>query len=108
MEFRPIFQSLKRNKFMAFLMILQIAFTMGVLSSSVLVTTETLSEWNLPSGIPHNDVVRISPRFYDDSRDVRQAVLADIERTKAIPGVVEVTTSNAVPFTAENMINVYM
>jgi len=108
MNFRPIFLSLKRNKFMTFILVIQIAFTMGVLSSSVLVSTATLSEWNLPSGIPHNDIIRVSPEFFEQSRDVGQAIIDDIERVKQFPSVVSVTPSTAVPFTAENVVNVYL
>ena len=57
MEIKPIFLSFKQNKFMTILMVIQIAFTMGVLSSSVLVATQTLREWNMPSGIPHEEVI---------------------------------------------------
>ncbi|MCO4799440.1 MAG: ABC transporter permease [Colwelliaceae bacterium] len=108
MEIKPIFLSLKQNKFMAILMIIQIAFTMGVLSSSVLVATETLQEWGKPSGIPHEDIVRITPEFFDENIDVGQALVRDIERVKNMPNVINVAPSNAVPFTAENMINVYL
>ena len=108
MDIKPIFLSLKQNKFMTILMIIQIAFTMGVLSSSVLVATETLREWGMDSGIPHEDIVRISPEFFDENQDVGQALVKDIERVKQMPNVINVAPSNAVPFTAENMINVYL
>ena len=108
MDIKPIFLGLKQNKFMAMLMIIQIAFTMGVLSSSVLVATTTLQEWNKPSGIPHEDIVRISPEFFDDSQDVGQAMFNDLKRVKEIPSVINAAPSNAVPFTAENMIDVYL
>jgi putative ABC transport system permease protein len=108
MDIKPIFLSLKQNKFMAILMVIQIAFTMGVLSSSVLVATETLSEWGMPSGIPHEDIVRITPEFFDENQDVGQALVKDIERVKKMTNVINVAPSNAVPFTAENMINVYL
>lgn len=108
MDIKPIFLGLKQNKFMAMLMIIQIAFTMGVLSSSVLVATTTLQEWNVPSGIPHEDIVRISPEFFDDSQDVGQAMFNDLKRVKDIPSVINAAPSNAVPFTAENMIDVYL
>lgn len=107
MQIKPILLSLKQNKFMMILMVIQIAFTMGVLSSSVLVATATLSEWNMPSGIPQNDIIRISPEFFDDEQDVGQALVKDIERVKRVPNVINVAPSNAVPFTAENVINVF-
>jgi len=108
MDIKPIFLSLKQNKFLTILMVIQIAFTMGVLSSSVLVATETLRAWGMPSGIPHEDIVRISPEFFDETQDVGQALVKDLERVKSMANVINVAPSNAVPFTAENMINVYL
>jgi putative ABC transport system permease protein len=108
MDIKPIFLSLKQNKFLTILMVIQIAFTMGVLSSSVLVATDTLREWGMPSGIPHEDIIRISPEFFDETQDVGQALVKDIERVKNMPNVINIAPSNAVPFTAENMINVYL
>jgi putative ABC transport system permease protein len=108
MDIKPIFLSLKQNKFMAILMIIQIALTMGVLSSSVLVATQTLSDWGMPSGIPREDIIRITPEFFDENQDIGQALIKDIERVKNMANVINVAPSNAVPFTAENMINVYL
>lgn len=107
MHIKPILLSLKHNKFMALLTVIQVAFTMGVLSSSILIAVSTLSEWNMPSGMPHEDIARISPQFFDDNQDIGQAMVRDIERVKQMPDVVNVAASNAVPFTAENMISVY-
>lgn len=108
MDIRPILLSLKRSKFMAIVMLIQVAITMAVLSNSIFIAKQTLKEWNLPSGIPHEDVIRISARFYDETRDVGQALAADLERVSNFPSVVSVTPSNAVPFTAENVINVFI
>jgi putative ABC transport system permease protein len=108
MDIKPIFLSLKQNKFLTILMVIQIAFTMGVLSSSVLVATDTLREWGMPSGIPHEDIIRITPEFFDEKQDVGQALVKDIERVKNMANVINIAPSNAVPFTAENMINVYL
>jgi cell division protein FtsX len=51
MEIRPILLSLKHSKVIALLVVLQIAITMTVLSVSLLMTTSTLKEWNLPSAL---------------------------------------------------------
>ena len=60
MEIRPIILSLKHNKVLSFLVILQVAFTLAVVSNSLFVTTATLKEWNLPSGLEHQDIVAVS------------------------------------------------
>ena len=75
MEFRPIFLSIKHNKAIAMLVIIQVAITLTVLSGSLLMTTSTLKEWNLPSGIPHDNIISAEPQFYDSDVDVRQSVV---------------------------------
>lgn len=108
MEIKSILLSLKHNKFMAAIMVLQIAFTMAVLSLSVLLAAATLKEWNLPSGIPHEDIIRVTPRFYDPSVNVAAAVQNDLQRLKAIEEVVAVTATDQVPFAAEVVRDVYL
>lgn len=107
MEFRPIFLGLKRNKIMGLLMVLQVALTMTVLSSSILTAATTLKEWNLPSGVASDQVIRIAAEFYDDSQDVASAMQRDLQRLQNQGGVSGVARSNAVPFAAENIVNVY-
>lgn len=108
MEIKPILLGLKQNKFMASIMVLQIAFTMAVLSVSVFLAAATLKEWNLPSGIPHDDVIRVTPRFYDESVNVSAAIIDDLQRIKAVDGVEAVTASDQIPFAAEDVTEVYL
>ncbi|MCC2605188.1 ABC transporter permease [Planctobacterium marinum] len=108
MEIKSILLSLKQNKFMASIMVLQIAFTMAVLSLSVLLAAATLKEWNLPSGIPHDDIIRVTPRFYDPNMNVAAAVQHDLQRLQAIDGVQAVSPTDQVPFAAEVVRDVYL
>lgn len=108
MEFRPILLSLKQNKIMAFLTILQIALTMTVLSVSVLKANTTLAEWNLPSGIPHEQLIRVEAELYDDTLDVGAAMARDLQRLQQHPQVLGVTRSNDSPFMAEDIVSIYL
>ena len=108
MEIRPILLSLKHNKAIALLIIIQVALTVGVLSTSILNTVAMLKEWNLPSGIPHENIISVVPEFYDDSIDVRQSVIDDIERIKQLDGVIDITPVSERPFDAQRVVNVYL
>jgi len=108
MDIKPIFLSMKRSKFMASIMFIQIAITMAVLSNSIFIAKETLREWNLPSGIPHEDVIRVTARFYDESRALGSAMYSDLESISSFPGVEAVTAVNTIPFNAESVIGVYL
>lgn len=108
MEIKPILLALKRNKFLAALLVIQIAFTMAVVSNSVFISVGTLKEWNLPSGIPHDDIIRVTPRFYDRSKSVTAAVNNDVKRLQEMPGVLSVTPTSVSPFASENVTEVYL
>ncbi len=108
MEIRPILLSLKHNKVLAALIILQVAFTLAVVSNSLFVTTATLKEWNLPSGLADENIISVQSQFFDLSADSRQAVLDDLEKLKQLPGVISATTTNQVPFGAEDVSQVFL
>ncbi|NQY36127.1 MAG: ABC transporter permease [Alteromonadaceae bacterium] len=108
MEIRPILLSLKHNKAIAILIIIQVALTLGVLSMSILMTMGTLKEWNLPSGIPHENIISVEPEFYDNSIDVRQSVIDDIERIKQLDGVIDITPVSEKPFAPQQVVSVYL
>jgi putative ABC transport system permease protein len=108
MEIKPILLSLKHNKMLAALIILQVAFTLAVVSNSLFVTTATLKEWNLPSGLADENIISVQSQFYDLSVDNRQAVIDDLEKFKQLPGVISATTTNQVPFGAEAVSNVFL
>ena len=108
MEIRPILLSLKHNKVLATLIILQVAFTLAVVSNSLFVTTATLKEWNLPSGLEHENIISVQSQFYDHSVDSRQAVIDDLEKLRQLPGVINATPNSQVPFGARAVSNVYL
>lgn len=108
MEFRPIFLSIKHNKAIALLVIIQVAITLTVLSGSLLMTTATLKEWNLPSGIPHDNIVSAVPQFYDLDVNVRQSVVDDLARIKALPEVINASPVTQRPFDARGSQKVYL
>ena len=108
MEIKPILLTLKHNKVLSLLIVLQVAFTLAVVSNSLFVTTSTLKEWNLPSGLEQDNIISIQSQLYDESVDNRQVVIDDLEKLRQIPGVVAVTTATQIPFGAENVSNVFL
>jgi putative ABC transport system permease protein len=108
MEFRPILLSIKHHKAIALLVIVQVAITLTVLSGSLLMTTWTLKDWNLPSGIPHDNIISAVPQFYNLGVDVEQSVVDDLQRIKALPGVIEASPVTQRPFDARGIQKVYL
>jgi putative ABC transport system permease protein len=88
MEIRPILLTLKHNKMLSLLIVLQATFTLAVVSNSLFVTTATLKEWNLPSGLEQEDIITVQAQLYDLSVDSRQVVINDLEKFRVLPGVI--------------------
>ena len=103
MEIKPIILCLKHNKMLSLLVILQVAFTLAVVSNSLFVTTATLKEWNLPSGLEHQDIVAVQAQFFDLSIDTRQVIEDDLEGFRRLPGVTNATTASQIPFGADHV-----
>ncbi|WP_444996174.1 ABC transporter permease [Aliikangiella sp. IMCC44359] len=108
MEYGPIIKSLKHRKAFASLIILQVAITLTVMIISVLVTTSTLKEWNLPSGLDQQNIIVINPQIYDESLNLREVVSHDLDLLKTIPSIEFVTLSTQTPFAAEQVTNIYL
>jgi len=108
MEIRPILLTLKHNKMLSLLIVLQATFTLAVVSNSLFVTTATLKEWNLPSGLEQEDIITVQAQLYDLSVDSRQVVIDDLERFRVLPGVISASTATQIPFAAEDVSNVFL
>ena len=108
MEIKPILLTLKHNKVLSLLIVLQAAFTLAVVSNSLFVTTATLKEWNLPSGLVAEDIISVQAQLYDLSVDSRQVVIDDLRKFKQLPGVINATTATQIPFAAESVSSVFL
>ncbi|TQV88721.1 ABC transporter permease [Aliikangiella coralliicola] len=108
MEFGPIFKALKKRKAFAALIILQVAITLTVMIIALLVTRATLKEWNLPSGLDHDNIVAVYPQIFEESLNLKQTVEDDLHKIKQIPGVQLITPATQIPFSAENLTDVFI
>lgn len=107
MEFGPILKSLKRRKAFASLIILQVAITYTVMTISVLQTTATLSEWNLPSGFDHENVIAVRSQSFDENLDLKGLVQDDFQKLLNMSQVKNITQAYQLPFRAEQVTEVY-
>ena len=103
MEIKPILLSLKQRKAFSTLIVLQVAITLSVMTISALLTRVTLKEWNLPSGLAHDNIVAVYPQIFDNSVNQKETVINDLEKLKNLPGVVNATPTNQIPFSAEQL-----
>ncbi len=107
MEFGPILKTLRQRKAFTALIVIQIAITLTALTISVIVTMATLKEWNLPSGLDQENIVAVYPQIFNDKLVLEDVIAHDLETLKAIPGVLQVTTAINIPFSAQNVQDIY-
>ena len=108
MEIRPILLSMKHNKFLSMVISLQVMLTVTVLALAVSITNQTLSQWNMPSGLDHDNIVSVRTQFFDPTVNLEQAIINDVNRIKKIPGVLSVTPNKEIPFDAGRPSRVYL
>ena len=108
MEIRPILLSMKHNKFLSMVISLQVMLTVTVLALAVSITNQTLSQWNMPSGLDHDNIVSVRTQFFDPTVNLEQAIINDVNRIKNIPGVLAVTPNKEIPFDAGRPSRVYL
>jgi len=108
MEIRPILLSMKRNKFLSMVISLQVMMTLTVLSIAVSITVATLSQWNMPSGLDHDNIISVRTQFFDPQVNLQNAIVDDLNRLKQISGVINVTPNKEIPFDAGRPSRVYL
>jgi len=96
-EIGPIFRALTRNKLGAMLIALQIALTMAIVTNAAFIIQDRAARIDRPSGLDEANTALFYTTLFDPKVDQRQLYRDDLDALRAIPGVVAVTTSNAVP-----------
>lgn len=93
----PIFRTLLNNKLGAFLIALQIALTLAIVTNAAFIIQQRATYVERPTGLDEANTATFSTTLFDQQIDERQLVRDDLEALRAIPGVIAVTTTNSVP-----------
>ena len=96
-EIRPIFSALMRNKTGLALIVLQVAITLAVVCNSLFIVLERFERMGRPSGIDEANTFVISSLGFAQGFDLRNAMRADLDLIRSMPGVVAATSTNTVP-----------
>lgn len=107
MGIRPILLSLKQKKFIAIMVVLQIALTLAAVSHSVFSAAALLKDWNVASGLDEEKLIIAQSQFFIEGADKANAITEDLKNLTDLPGVIHVTTANQMPFAANNVSNIY-
>ena len=94
----PVLRALARSKIGAILMALQIAFTLAVVVNAWTIIADRLRLMDRPSGLVEEEQFHLTLSGYTPNFDARTATNADLTLLRALPGIVDATTVNTVPF----------
>ncbi len=96
MTLRPILSAMRKTSSGVLLIALQVALTLAILANALYVVNDRLREANSPSGVVEDGLVTLV--VSDKSGDDTGAIIGrDIERLRAIPGVLSASYVNQVP-----------
>jgi putative ABC transport system permease protein len=86
-----------RNKTGAFLVALQIAFTLAVIVNAVYIVSKRIEKMTRPTGMDVANIITAQVWAIDAKEDIEQMVRQDMDVVRAIPGVIDATVSHQVP-----------
>jgi putative ABC transport system permease protein len=93
----PIFRTLLRNKLGAFLIALQIALTLAVITNAAFIISKRAADVARPSGLDEPNTAIFITTMFDPSLDQRQLYRDDLAALRALPGVIAATSIQSVP-----------
>lgn len=93
----PIFRALLRNRMGAFLIALQIALTLAIITNAAFIINQRSDSIARPSGLDEDNTGFFITTLFDSKVDQEQLYRDDLEALRAIPGVLAVTTTQSIP-----------
>ena len=91
----PIFRTLLHNKLGAFLIALQIALTLAIVTNAAFIIQQRAASIERPTGVDEPNTALFFTTVYDEQIDERQLIRDDLDALRAIPGVIAVTPTSA-------------
>lgn len=98
-ELIPIFNALRRSKAGALMLLFQIAITTAIVSNAAYIIYDRLTYLHQDTGYPENEIFHFRIMSFAEDVNYNQRYEMDKALIRNIPGVIDVTTTNAVPLT---------
>lgn len=95
--YRPIVSALLRNRTGALLVAAQIAIALAVLVNAVYIVKQRVDLISRPTGIDVPNIFVVSVTAFGKNLNFDAMAAQDIDYLRSVPGVIAVTSSNAVP-----------
>jgi len=108
MEILPILSALRRNKAGALLIGVQIALTLAIVCNSLSVVEQRVERMRRPSGIDETNIFTLDNRWVGQPADLKARIDGDLAALRALPGVVDASSTNSFPLRGGGWSNVLM
>ena len=107
MEFQPIMRALWRNRTGAVLVALQIALALAIVVNSLYIIVQRLEHMGRDPGLDVANTFMVSFAPTGSAFNAEVAMREDVELLRALPGVVDATTINAIPLSGGGSSTMY-
>ncbi|GMG87327.1 ABC transporter permease [Biformimicrobium ophioploci] len=97
LELKPMLSALWRNKTSAFLIALQLALTLAIVSNAGVIVSERVEKIARPTGMQVEDLISVTFMPIAQEYDMAGAVAADMDLLRGLPGVVDAFPTNQIP-----------
>src|SRR5215469_661130 len=98
MDIQPILSTLRRHKFTACLLILEIALTCAIVCNAVFLIGQRLERMNLTTGVAEHELVYVHMAYIGMRPDGMARSAADLAALRQLAGVKSVSVMNQIPF----------
>jgi putative ABC transport system permease protein len=96
MEMLSILKGLRRHKTMSMLIVVQVAFTICIVSNSLFVIHERLARIDRPSGLNESNLVVFRNEWVGSLQDRKARLSKDLSLLRSMPGVVDAFATNSI------------
>ena len=93
----PILRALSRHKTRTVFIVIQMAFTLGVIVNCFTLLTNRVEVMQRPTGLAENDLLSFRVTAINSDFNPKTAVLDDLDYLRSNPGVVAATQTNTIP-----------
>jgi len=97
MRMHPILSAMRRNKFGAILIAVQMAVTLAFLANALTLVEQRLAWSSRPTGIDEANIFVLLTDFIDHPQDLASRVAADLAALRALSGVQDAYVTNDFP-----------
>ncbi len=98
MDILPILSTLRRHKVTAFLVIIEIALTCAIVCNAVFLINQRLDRMHMTSGVAEHELLEILFADIGPNKNQKARTEEDLAALRQIPGVLQVSSANQVPF----------